>query len=43
MDLLQTMKIFFMLLDRFFKLLDVLGPALAEGSLRLPIPLLAFF
>lgn len=40
--LLEVLKSLFMVLDRRLQLLDVFGPALAEGCLRLTIPLLAF-
>ena len=41
MAVLQILQCFFMVFDGAFQLLDILSPPLAEGRLRLPVPLLA--
>lgn len=43
MTLLESRQRLLILLDRRLKLLDVLGPALSEGSLRLSVALLTLF
>ena len=43
MTVLQVLQRLFMVLDRALQLLDILGPSLSEGSLCLPIALLALF
>ena len=40
---LQGLQSVFMMLDRRLQLLDVLGPSLPEGGLRLTVPLLSLF